>query len=712
MTPRGVRIGPPPGGRRRTAARARGGGEQRARQVDAAQERDPALERRLSAARVRVEELRELINHHRYRYHVLDDPEVSDAEYDELIRELETLEAEFPELVTPDSPTQLVGAPPAELFRPVRHRARMLSLDNAFSPEELAAWVRRVEREVGRDVGYVCELKIDGVAIALKYENGRFVEGSTRGDGEVGEDVTPNLRTIEEIPNRLKGSGHPRVLEVRGEVYLPVKAFERINEELLADGGRTFANPRNAAAGTLRQKDPAVTASRPLEVWCHGVLFAEGARFASHSEVLAKLQSWGLRVNPDTRPAKDLDAVLAYCAHWQEHRHSVDYEIDGVVVKVDSIGQQEELGATSKAPRWAIAYKFPPEERTTVLRKIDVHVGRTGAVTPFAFLEPVRVGGVTVGLATLHNEDEVHRKDVRNGDTVIVRRAGDVIPEVVGPVPAKRPRGARVWHMPKNCPSCGTPLVRPEGEAVWRCPNKRGCPSQAIESLFHFAGRGAMDVEGLGYKTVMALIDKGFLSDFADVYALSPEKLSELPGFKDKAITNLMRAVEASKDRPLWRLLVGLSIRHVGGHVAQVLAREFGTLDRLQAAELDELGAVEGIGPEIARSVYEWFRDPENLRLLVRLRTAGVRTDEPVTEAAEGPLAGTTIVLTGGLQSMSRDEATAAAEAAGARVASSVSAKTSFVVGGENPGTKYDKAVSLGVEIVDEREFLKRLGRG
>jgi DNA ligase (NAD+) len=668
------------------------------------------VERRLSEAKRRVEELRDLIDHHNYRYHVLDDPEVSDAEYDELMRELRALEEEFPELITPDSPTQRVGGAPSELFAPVEHRAPMLSLDNAFSWEELEAWGRRVERVLGRAADFVCELKIDGLAVALTYENGAYVQGATRGDGYTGDDITTNIRTIRQVPTRLRGKGPPAVLEVRGEVYLPVKAFERLNEELLEQGTRAFANPRNAAAGSLRQKDPKVTASRPLRLWCHGIGVSQGRRFERHSEMLAFLGESGLPVPDTTKQLETLQDVFGFCEHWQEHRHDIDYEIDGVVVKVDQIRLQEELGATSKAPRWAIAYKFPPEERTTLLRNIFTHTGRTGVVTPFAALEPVFVGGVTVGTATLHNEDEVKRKDVREGDTVIVRRAGDVIPEVVGPVPTKRPKGAKPWRFPKKCPSCKTPLVR-EG-AYWRCPNRGGCPSQNIEWVFHFASRGAMDIEHLGYKTGMAMIDRGWISDPADVYSITDEQLAELPGFKEKSISNLRSSIEASRDRELWRLLVALSIPHVGGHVAQVLAGAFRSIDALAKASVDDLVAVEEIGPIVAQKVHDWFRNPSNLRIVEKLREAGVRTkDAAPKRQKKGPLTGKTIVLTGGLDGMSREEATKAAQEAGARVASSVSKKTDFVVAGTDPGTKYDKALQLGVETIDENEFLTRLGR-
>ncbi|HEX9892130.1 MAG TPA: NAD-dependent DNA ligase LigA, partial [Actinomycetota bacterium] len=501
--------------------------------------------------------------------------------------------------------------------------------------------------------------------------------------------------------------------EVRGEVYLPVKAFEDLNDRLLDGGQKAFANPRNAAAGSLRQKDPKVTASRPLRLWCHGVGVAEGRRFKRHSEALDALADAGLPVNPTTERLGSLEEVFAFCERWEWDRHSVDYEIDGVVVKVDQIALQEELGATAKAPRWAIAYKFPPEERTTKLENIFVHTGRTGVVTPFAMLEPVFVGGVTVTTATLHNQDEVKRKDVREGDTVIVRRAGDVIPEVVGPVASKRRKGARPWRFPKTCPSCDTALVRSEGEAAWRCPNKRGCPSQNIEWLFHFASRGAMDIEHLGYKTGIALMDRGWVKDPADVYRLTEQQLAQLPGFKEKSIDNLLRAVEGSKDTPVWRLLVGLNIRHVGSTVARMLTDAFPSIDALAAANADDLAEVEGIGPIVARAVHDWFRDRGNKRLIEKLRKAGVRMADPRSKKPKkaGPLSGKTLVLTGGLESMSREEATKAAEEAGAKVTSSVSKKTDFVVVGTDPGSKYDKAVSLGVETIDELGFLKRLKR-
>ncbi len=672
-----------------------------------------STDRELAAAKLRVEELRSLIEHHRYRYHVLDDPEVADADFDLLMTELRDLEDRFPELQSSDSPTLTVGGSPADLFAPVIHRAPMLSLDNAFSFEELDAWADRVSRGGGEGARFACELKIDGVACALTYERGVLVRAATRGDGRVGEDITANVRTVEGIPRTLSLPDPPVVIEVRGEIYFPVKAFDALNRTLTAAGGRAFANPRNGAAGSLRQKDPRVTAARPLRLWVHSFGAADGVSFGSHLGFLAWASEAGLPVPPTTEAHDSIDGVKQFLTHWKGRRHSVDWEIDGTVVKVDQTALQRELGTTSKAPRWAIAYKFPPEERTTVLERIDVHTGRTGKVTPFAVLEPVVVGGVTVTFATLHNESEVHRKDVRPRDTVIVRRAGDVIPEIVGPVLTKRKRGTKRWSIPAACPSCGTPLIHPEGEVDHRCPNRRGCPDQGIEWLFHFAGRGAMDIEHLGYKTAILLLEKGFIQDPADIYALSADMLAELPGFKDRSITNLLDQIQESKDRPLWRLLVGLNIRHVGTHVAQVLAAAFGSIASLADASVGAIDDVPEIGPEIAATVAAWFADEENLALIQRLRAAGVRTEDAAAPATTGakPLEGITLVLTGSLPTLSREDATTLAQAAGARVASSVSKKTDFVVAGESAGSKLDKATSLGVEIIDEAEFLRRVGR-
>ncbi|MFM8943817.1 MAG: NAD-dependent DNA ligase LigA, partial [Actinomycetota bacterium] len=612
----------------------------------------------------------------------------------------------------PHTPPPRVGARPAALFAPVAHRARMYSLDNVFSEEELRAWADRLARGGGADARYSCELKIDGVAIALTYERGVLVQGATRGDGTTGEDVTANVRTVRTIPQRLALADPPALLEVRGEIYFPVAAFARLNEDLTGAGQRPFANPRNAAAGSLRQKDPAMTAARPLALWCHSFGAAEGVTFDAHSSFLDWCRGAGLPVAPTGEVADDLDAVLAYLARWEEDRHTVDWEIDGVVVKVDQIAFQDALGATSHAPRWAVAYKFPPEERTTVLREIRVHTGRTGVVTPFAFLEPVQVGGVTVTTATLHNEDEVRRKDVREGDTVIVRRAGDVIPEVVGPVPARRRRGARIWRFPSTCPSCETALVRAEGAAAWRCPNARGCPSQNLEWLQAFASRGAMDIEGLGFKTGEALLELGFVRDPGDIYALTADRLASVPGFKEKKIANLLASIEGSKSRDVWRLLAGLNIRHVGATVARSLADAFGSIDALAAASEEDLLAVEGVGPEIATSVIAWFRDRHHRALVERLRSAGVRmADAARAPRGEGPLQGVTVVLTGTLPTLSRDEASELAVAAGAKIASSVSAKTGLVVAGEAAGSKLAKARELGIEVIDEAAFLRRIGR-
>jgi len=676
--------------------------------------RDEPLERRQAEAKLRVEELREQIRHHDYLYYVRGEPEVADAEYDALLRELQRLEEEFPGLISPDSPTQRVSGQPSEaLFAPVSHRARMLSLDNAFSSDELSEWAERLRRSIGDRADFVCELKIDGLAVALTYEDGIYVRGATRGDGVTGDDVTGNIRTIRAVPTRLRGTELPKLLEVRGEVYLPVRAFEKLNDELAARGEKRFVNPRNSAAGMLRQKDPQITASRPLRLWCHGLGAVQGRRFERHSEALAYLRELGLPVNPTTERVGTLNDVFDYCRRWQEHRHDVDYEIDGVVVKVDQVLLQEELGATSKAPRWAIAYKFPPEERTTLLRQIAVHTGRTGKVTPFAVLEPVFVGGVTVTTATLHNQDEVARKDVREGDTVVVRRAGDVIPEVVAPVLAKRQEGAPPWQFPRICPSCGSELTRAEGEADWRCPNRRACPSQGIEWLTHFASRGAMNIDHLGYKTGLMLMERGWVEDPGDIYVLTAEQLAELPGFKAKSVDNLLRAIEASKDRPLWRLLVGLSIRHVGARVSQIITEAFPAMEALQAATLEQLESVREIGPEIAQSIHSWLSDPDNQLLVEKIRQAGVRMHDALRPQTEGgSLSGKSIVLTGGLETMSREETTRAAQAAGARIASSVSKKTDFVVAGKDAGSKYDKAVALGVEVIDEAEFLRRLGTG
>jgi DNA ligase (NAD+) len=661
-----------------------------------------------------LEELREQIYYHSYRYHVLTDPEISDAEYDELMAALVRLEEAHPELVTADSPSQRVGAPPSELFAPVAHRERMFSLDNAESMVDLEAWEARMVRELGRPPStYVAELKIDGLAVSLTYEAGRFVRGATRGDGTTGEDVTANLRTIDAVPLRLRGEV-PAVIEVRGEVYMPVSAFEELNRRQGEAGLRLFANPRNAGAGSVRQKDPAVTASRHLGIWTYQVGYLEGGPpIRGHWESLEYLRDLGLPVNPDIRPFPKLVGVEEYIKKAEADRHARDYETDGVVVKVDALAEQRELGFTAKSPRWAVAYKFPPEERTTRLRDIQINIGRTGAATPFAMLEPVFVGGATVSLATLHNEDEVHRKDVRIGDWVTVRRAGDVIPEVVGPMVARRTGEERVWHMPERCPFCGNPIVRPEGEAVARCSGGFACPSRLREYLFHFAGRGGMDIEGLGYKTVDLLLRKGLIADPGDIYSLEPDDLLQFEGWAEVSVGNLMRAIDRSRGQPLHRLLVALGIPHVGGTVARLLARRYRSLDRIMAASEEELAGIEGVGPVIARSVGEWSEDQANGALVEKLRAAGVGLADPEPEGVDQHLlAGVTLVITGTLDGLSRETAKVAVEERGGKVTSSVSKKTTALVVGEAPGTKLAKAEQLGVPTIDEALLLRLLDEG
>lgn len=668
----------------------------------------------------RVDELRTLIRHHARLYYEQDTPEIPDADFDAYVRELTSLEAQHPDLITPDSPTQTVGGAPSATFAPVEHRVPMMSLDNAMDEEELRAWGERVARLLGADraasVGYVCELKIDGLAVSLRYEAGRFVQGATRGNGRVGEDVTANLRTISVIPDTLadRATVRPGVVEVRGEVYLPIATFEAINAAQVEAGGRTYVNPRNTAAGSLRQKDPSITASRGLAFWSYqlGELVG-GPEFTTHHETLDYLGSLGFPVNPERRVLDGLDAVYEFCRHWQEHRHDLDYEIDGVVVKVDDLALRDELGVTSKAPRWAIAYKFPPEERTTLLRDIQVSIGRTGRATPFAVLEPVFVGGSTVGMATLHNQDQVKVKDVRPGDTVIVRKAGDVIPEVVGPVLALRPKRLREWTFPSNCPVCGTRLVRPEGEADHRCPNL-SCPARVAGAIEHFASRGAMDIEGLGEQRVRLFLQLGLVADLADIYTLDWERLRGEEGFGDLSIANLRAAIDASKQRPLANLLVGLNIRHLGPAGAEALAGSLGHLDRIADASVDELAAVEGVGPIIASSVHEFFADPASRALVDKLRAAGVNLVGPARdESLEPVLAGKAVVVTGTLDGYSREEAEAAIKVRGGKSPGSVSGKTFAVVVGEGPGaSKLTKAESLGVPILDEAGFEHLLNTG
>jgi DNA ligase (NAD+) len=660
--------------------------------------------------------LRQKIEYHNVRYHQLDDPEISDAEYDALVRELRAIEEDHPELVTADSPTRKVGAAPdTSTFAPVRHRQRMMSLDNAFSFEELQAWGKRMERYISGELDFVCELKIDGVAMSVVYENGKYTRAATRGNGVVGEDVTANVATIEAIPEQLtlKSSRLPSVLEVRGEVYMPIPAFEELNEKQGEAGLRLFANPRNSAAGSLRQKDPKITASRDLSFFSYQVGDIEGGpQVRRHSETLEFLRDAGLPVNPEIRTVDSLEDVDAFCRQWLEHRHDLDYEIDGVVVKVDDLAQRAELGATSKAPRWAIAYKFPPEEATTLLRDIMVSVGRTGKATPFAMLEPVRVSGSTVQLATLHNEDQVRLKDVRPGDTVIVRKAGDVIPEVVGPVLSKRPKGVKQWTFPRKCPVCKAPLVRIEGESDTFCTNV-DCPGQRDQRIVHFASRGAMDIEGLGERTVMMLTSKGLASDVGDVYLLTYDDLIGLEGFAAISVRNLLAAIEASKGRPLANLLVGLGIRHVGGRGSEVLAAAFGDLDAIIQASEEQLATTEGVGPIIARSVCEFFGLDRNRAVIDKLRAAGVNFEGPAGPDLPQTLAGQAVVVTGTLDGFSRDGALEAIKARGGTSPGSVSKKTAYLVVGREPGTaKVNKAADLGVPTLDEGQFQVLLETG
>jgi DNA ligase (NAD+) len=632
-------------------------------------------------------------------------PSVADAEYDALSAELRALEAEFPALRTPTSPTARVADRlPGGGFPPLLHGAPMLSLDNVFSPEELDAWLGRVQKAAGSDPALMCELKLDGVAVSLVYEDGRFVRGGTRGDGLTGEDLTATLRGLRGVLPALPGEGWPRSIEVRGEVLLDDTDFARLNDGL--EGGRRFANARNAAAGSLRQRDPAAAAARGLRFSAWGTGRVEPRRARRHSDELDQLAALGFSVDPTRRVVADAAGVLAYVAEMQARRHELGFGIDGLVIKVDAFAVRDELGATAKAPRWAVAYKFPAEERTTRLRRIVVNTGRSGKVTPFAVLEPIFVGGATVSLANLNNEDDVARKDLREGDLVVVRRAGDVRPEVVAPVVDERPADSVPWSFPRACPSCATALTRKPGEADWRCPNSAGCPSQSVEWLNHFAE--TLEIDGLGYATSWAMIERELVGDPADLFFLSRETLLGLPGVGKRTADKIVASIDQARGQPLWRVLVALNVRHVGPTTARLLARAFPGLDALRAASAEALGAVEGIGPTVAQSVAGWFADPTRAALVDKLVRGGVRAE---AEAPRGPLAGKTIVLTGELRALGRDAAIRRAEAAGAFVAGSVSKRTDFVVAGESPGaTKLTRAQALGTEVIDEAEFLRRLG--
>ncbi|MGD2074147.1 MAG: NAD-dependent DNA ligase LigA [Gammaproteobacteria bacterium] len=660
----------------------------------------------------RVEQLREQIHYHNYRYYVLDDPEIPDAEYDRLLRELQALEQQHPELITPDSPTQRVGAQPLGAFGEVRHELPMLSLDNAFSDEELSEFDRRVRERLGETVvDYTAEPKLDGVAVSLLYEAGKLTRGATRGDGTTGEDVTQNVRTIDSVPLRLRGADYPRRLEVRGEVFLSHEGFRRLNEHAAEQGHKTFANPRNAAAGSLRQLDPQVTAQRPLEIYCYGVgLAQEGELPGRHSEALQQLREWGLRVYPKVERVHGLEGCFGYYRRLERQRDSLRFDIDGVVFKVDRLDQQQKLGFVARAPRWAVARKFPAQEELTRVLAIEVQVGRTGAVTPVARLEPVFVSGVTVTNATLHNEDEVHRKDVRVGDTVIVRRAGDVIPEVVSVLVQRRPANAKRFVMPKRCPVCGADIERVEGEAVARCTGGLYCEAQRRQAIRHFASRRAMDIEGLGDKLVEQLVDRKLVEDVAGLYKLDAATLAGQERMGEKSAANLIAALEKSKNTTLERFLYALGIREVGETTARALARAFGDLEALMAPSVERLEAIRDIGPVVARHIVHFFEQPHNREVIRRLIAAGVHW--PAVEAGPGrqPLEGNTYVLTGTLAGMTREEAKERLQALGATVAGSVSAKTTAVIAGEKAGSKLTRAEKLGIEILSEQDLMRLLG--
>jgi DNA ligase (NAD+) len=684
---------------------------------------DPETDPIDAQVRRRWQELADEVRGHQFRYYIKDAPIVSDADFDALFNELVALEERYPELRVPDSPTQLVGgAGFATEFAEAQHLERMLSLDDVFNTDELEAWSVRVENEIGADAQYLCELKVDGVAIALVYRDGRLERAATRGDGRVGEDVTLNARTIGDVPETLSDSAEfplPSVLEVRGEVFFMIADFENLNANLVEEGKAPFANPRNSAAGSLRQKNPAVTARRPLRMICHGLGYTEGFNPATLHDTYFALKAWGLPVSDHTTRVAGLAAVRERIGYWGERRHEVEHEIDGVVVKVDDFALQRRLGATSRAPRWAVAYKYPPEEAQTKLLDIQVNVGRTGRVTPFAMMTPVRIAGSTVGMATLHNGSEVKRKGVLIGDTVMIRKAGDVIPEVLGPVVDLRDGTEREFVMPTHCPECGTALApAKEGDVDIRCPNSRSCPAQLRERVFHLAGRGGLDIEGLGYEAATALLDAKIIADEGDLFTLTAEDLLTSEFFRTKGGTlsangaRLLANLQEARDRPLWRILVALSIRHVGPTAARALATAFGSLEAIMAASEEQLADVEGVGPTIAAALEEWFAVDWHRAIVDKWRAAGVRMADERDSGITPTLQGLSIVVTGSLTGFSRDEAKEAIIIRGGKAAGSVSKKTSFVVAGDAPGSKYDKAVELGVPILDEDGFRSLLAGG
>jgi DNA ligase (NAD+) len=668
-------------------------------------------------------ELSDEVRGHQYRYYVLDSPTISDAEFDKLLRELEALEEQYPALRTPDSPTQNVGGTFSTLFTPVEHAERMMSLDNVFDEAELAAWAERTERDAGGPVQFICELKVDGLAINLTYEKGRLVRGATRGDGRTGEDVTSNVRTIREIPERLADDDPPELLEVRGEIYFPASAFADLNASLVEQGKAPFANPRNAAAGSLRQKDPRITASRGLRMVVHGIGARKGFRPDSQAHAYEALKSWGLPTSDRWRLVEGMPEVRDYIAYYGKHRHDVEHEIDGVVVKVNSVAIQGRLGSTSRAPRWAIAFKYPPEEVTTKLLDILVNVGRTGRVTPYAVLEPVRVAGSTVAQATLHNAREVERKGVLIGDTVVLRKAGDVIPEILGPVVDLRPEDARAFVMPTECPDCGTTLApAKESDIDIRCPNSEFCMGQRRERLSFVGSRDVLDIEVLGDKAARALLDSEVVFNEGDLFSLTADDLLRVPFFVNmdgslgSNATKMLESLEEAKLRPLWRLLVALSIRHVGPTASRALALEFGSMEAIEAAatqgRIEDLSAVDGVGPTIAESLREWFAVGWHREIIRKWREAGVKMADERVDQGPRPLAGLTVVVTGTLATHTRDEASEAVMARGGKVSGSVSKKTAFVVVGDNPGSKYDKALTLRVPVLDEAGFAVLLADG
>jgi DNA ligase (NAD+) len=662
----------------------------------------------------RADELRRLIAYHDHHYYVLDDPEISDPEYDDLMRELKGIEEEHPELLTPDSPTQRVGGAPLDKFKQVEHHEPMLSLGNARDEDELRAWAKRVERQLerldisGREIRYVTEPKVDGLAISLTYENGVFTRGATRGDGQIGEDVTQNLKTIKAIPLSIEDA--PELVEVRGEVYLPIAGFAKVNEQRAQDGQPTFANPRNAAAGSLRQLDSSITASRPLSIWCYGVTALRGWEPASHSESLEWLRERGFKVNEQISILHGIDEVAERCRWWEGRREALDFEIDGVVVKVDDRGLQRELGVAGREPRWAVAWKFAPTTATTKLNKIVWNVGRTGHLLPFAMLEPVHVSGVTVSTATLHNEEDLERKDVREGDEVVVMRAGDVIPQVVSPIIQRRKRGARRARPPKKCPLCGTPTVKPEGSVFTICPNRTGCPGQQFQHIKHF--RGALEIEGLGEKNAYRFLHEGLISDAADIYDLTADRVAQLEGFGQVSAENLMEEIEGSKRKPFSRVLYALGIPGIGFVNAESLAEHFGTMDALLEAQPEDIVDAEGIGPILAEQIYEELSEDRTRMLIERLRKAGLRMELDPSERRRqgGPLDGKTLVLTGTLPNLSREQATRLIRLAGGKVVNSVSKSTDYVIAGDSPGSKLAKAEELGTDVIDEQRLRKLIG--